>query len=109
MLKVASPKEGPRRSWLNQQVADCAINNLDLSLLQKIFSNLNIIEMIVITRVCSKWRKTINKSSELLQVMDLSQFPRRMNSLNFMTVLTKSQNLKGLTLHESMSTTDTLS
>lgn len=109
MLKVSSPTERPRRSWLNTQTQDCAINNLDLSLLQKIFSNLNIIEMIVITRVCSKWKRTIDKSSELLQIMDLSQFPRRMNSLNFMTVLTKSQNLKGLTLHEFMSTTDTLS
>lgn len=87
----------------------CTIHQFEVPLLQKIFSYLNVIEMIVIVRVCSKWKKILDKSSELLVSMDLSSMPRRINGLNFMKILTKSQNLRDLILHETMSNTDTLS
>jgi len=98
-------------SFINksQVLGDCIINNFELTILQRIFSYLNVIELIVIVRVCSKWKKIIDKSSGLLTSMDLSLVPRKMNSLNFMTIITKSQNLKSLVLPETMANTDTLS
>jgi len=93
----------------SQTFSNYTINNFELSILQRVFSYLNVIELIVIVRVCSKWKKIIDKSSGLLVAMDLSLVPRKMNSLNFMTIITKSQNLSSLVLPETMANTDTLS
>lgn len=105
--KYSVPKSLDTES--SQNARGCTINQFELPLLQKIFSYMNAVEMIVIVRVCSKWKKILDKSSELLVSMDLSSMPRRINGLNFMKILTKSQNLRDLILHETMSNTDTLS
>jgi hypothetical protein len=85
------------------------VNILEPRPLKTIFSFLNVIEMVVISRVCSKWKRIIEKNPDILISMNLVALPHKINGLNLLKILTRAQMLKHLILAENMAVTDTLS
>lgn len=92
-----------------RETKKCYINELDHKIIKMIFRYLNIIEMTVITRVCTKWKRTIEKEKDLLYAIDLSMLPKKNSNLNFIKIISKSTALKRLALPDNVSNTDTLS
>lgn len=82
---------------------------LDQRALKNIFSFLNVIEMVIISRVCSTWKKIIEKNPDILLSLNLSILPQKINSLNFIKILGRATELKQIILPQSMAVTDTLS
>ena len=87
----------------------CAINELYNDQLKMILQFLNIVEITLIMRVCSRWKRMIEKERDLLVAIDLTTLPKKTSNLNFIKIITKSTQLKRLGLPENVSNTDTLS
>ena len=110
MLKNIIPLKGKNEGLhLKWEIVPSELNYLDPKLLKHIFSFLNVIEIVVISRVCSKWKRTIEKSPEIITVLDLTLLPKKINSLNFIKILREAKMLSHLILSETMAVTDALS
>jgi len=64
-----------------------SISDFKDSILQKILTFLNVMDLSIITRVCKQWKKMITRDPDMYSIVNLAILPSSVKTLNLMKIV----------------------
>ncbi|KAL4493120.1 hypothetical protein ABPG72_003205 [Tetrahymena utriculariae] len=77
------------------------------SILRKIFTFLNVMDLCIIQGVCKKWKRMITRDPDTYSIINLSILPPTVKTLNLMKIVQNDRNIKKLYLPHLANSNDT--